>query len=209
MTTDTATPIRPSRARLDGVTPLGPDLHQLVPDAVRDASERFRSSLEDQQAAHVALKAAEAELEAAEREDRRLAEEAVLNGKAAPKPLRPKAAEALAAAQRQVEATVAAATTLQNSYLDAVRGEHGAIRDAALEHLDGTNGRILDAINALEAALVDAAAAHVLLRELGDDQSTLGGRAVVFQPTRPNRRGRDVLAGEQRELLDRARELVS
>lgn len=198
------------RARLGGVVPFGPELHHLLPDEVREASERFAAALADLRDAQRATKDAEAEVRHAASVDARAAERAALDGEPLPKATAPAAEAALTDAHRELEARRGAAEVRQREMLAATLARHADLRTAALEALDDKKAAALAALDDFEAALTGATALRQLITELGEDGRHLGGRSVVFHPSPPARHAdRDRLAGAMREQLDAARALVT
>jgi hypothetical protein len=134
MTTQTSA--RRRETMLGGVLPLPPTLSGLVPESVRTASEEFARALEEQAEAGRDLGLARQHVEAAVREDGRLAAEAVDSGDSIPELLEPEARAKVLEAERRVEATERVATDRQRAYLEAVAEHHGQIVSGAPTNAD-------------------------------------------------------------------------
>lgn len=202
MTTDTQ--IRANRqALLGGATPFASDLHPLLPEPVREASDAFAAALARKAEAEKTSMSAAAALKAARREDERGAAAAELEGSAIPKPTAPAAETQAAAAKRAVEAARAAAQTRQHEYLVATLAGRDEILDAAERELGAVAAEFSTALDGAEEALVRIAAMRRLQDALGDDGAALHGRTVVFNPSRQGKQQhRDPLSRDDRALLD-------
>lgn len=192
---------------IGNVTPLGSDVAHLAPKPVTEASEAFAVARDRYREVVTAMKAAEAAVPAAEREDRRAARDAELSGRPLPKLKTPEAQKALAEAQRQVEASENAARTRLVEYVSAVREAHSEIVTAARAELGNIAKASHDHLAQVESCLESSIATRRLLRELGDGSALSPGG--IFKPSRDGKElRRDVLQGEARERLDALRELL-
>lgn len=201
--TTTTQPRKPTR--LGNVDPLPPNLLPLATDRVRDESQAFAAALERRTAARGEVIKAREAAEAAGNEDRHAAAGAELDGAKLPKAKLPAAEQALAEAQRRVDAAHDAAQSLQNSYLAALRDDIEALKHNATAEMEGAAEDVAAHIVAVEDALIRRSTARKLLAELGDDGEYLRGRSAVFRFGTSRRRKRDPLSGPIRKQLDALR----
>jgi hypothetical protein len=168
-------------ARLGGVYPLPPSLAELTPTPVREANEEFARALDRHGEAGAAAIAARDQVEAAAREDERLAAAAVETGDPMPPRLEAEARAKLAEAERTIPAAEGVAADRQTAFLDALiesRDEILATTEEAMRAADAAAARALDE---LEATMLRRTTLLSLERELRDP-GYLQGRSVLFAP---------------------------
>jgi hypothetical protein len=190
---------------LGGVIPLGAELLPLIPDAVRQASEKFAQALQRRSEAESVSMAAKAAAKAAPRQDQRAAAAAEAEGNPPPKTTAPALAAKAEGAQRVTDAAKTVAHGLQNEYLVAVDAAREQILTNAAAEVDRVAGDAAHHLDAVEEALVHTAAVRRLQRELSDP-SALHGAAAMFNPSPHGKQvGRDPVSREVRERFEALR----
>ena len=187
--------------RLGGVDPLPPELVDLVPPAVAEASKTFGAALDHHRQALARVRDSEAALDAARRQDRHAAGQSELERDPLPAATVPAAEALLADARRSADGAQAAAQEKQGSYLRGLSDHLAPIREAAEVELIEVAESMRGAVEQVEVALVRRARCLRLLHELGDG-GYLGGRQAQFSVSPGGRRPHDPIAGPLREQLE-------